>query len=145
MFQKKWLKIKLWFWQHRKGIIVGMILTVASGVALILLGNGKEIEVPVEELAQNWVPDEENASETVKSIANAVSEEPIEAVEEAELIPIDVDGVTKLIPRIGFVRHLPDGWHASPEKIAQAVGMGIELKQGETVVDPCMVKIRDAG
>ena len=36
----------------------------------------------------------------------------------------------------GFLRQLPDGWHASPEKIAEAIALGIDLPEGCTWVDP---------
>lgn len=36
--------------------------------------------------------------------------------------------------RCGTIRNLPDGWSASPEKVAEALALGIELLEGQTWV-----------
>ena len=41
----------------------------------------------------------------------------------------------------GFVRNLPEGWHPSAEKIAQAAKMGIELGSHQTYVNPYMKNV----
>ena len=41
----------------------------------------------------------------------------------------------------GFIRNLPDGWHPSAEKIAQAAALGIKLGEHQTLVDPYMKNV----
>lgn len=38
----------------------------------------------------------------------------------------------------GHIRNLPDGWHASPEKVAEALKRNITLLDGQTLVDDYM-------
>ncbi len=44
----------------------------------------------------------------------------------------------KPFPVKGFPRNLPEGHKASPEKIAEAKELGIELGPNQTYVDPCI-------
>ena len=142
MFQK----VRIWFRHHRKGVIITCtILSAVGGIVLILLNNGKKIEMSIDEFAESLIPDERNEAKTISSVAHTVSEVLTEAVEEEEKISVEVDGVMKTFPRKEFIRQLHEGWNASPEKIAQAADMGIELKQGETLVNGCTVTIRNVG
>ena len=45
------------------------------------------------------------------------------------------------ISRSEHIRSLHDRWHASLAKLAEAAEKGIELKEGETIVDACTLRI----
>ncbi|NLD49035.1 MAG: hypothetical protein GX660_17900 [Clostridiaceae bacterium] len=48
------------------------------------------------------------------------------------------------ILRRGYIRNLPAGQHASLAKIIEAAQKGVELRTGETFVNPCTVRIKCA-
>lgn len=115
-------KVKEWARRHKKAIAAITIVAVVTG-AVILIINGKRVKVPINKLAEvvaHTLPETENIAR------------------------INVDGVIKTFPRAEFIRHLHPGWHASPEKIAEAARLGIKLKPGETFVNACMVAMRTA-
>jgi hypothetical protein len=59
-----------------------------------------------------------------------------------EALPDQTETITKIINNgesfdvIRHVRNLPNGWKASPEKIEEAVNLGINLLENQTIVDP---------
>lgn len=113
-------KVKELVRRHKKAIAAITIVAVVTG-AVILIINGKRVKVPIDKLAEAVAP----------------------TLPEAEnVIRLNVDGVIKSFPRAEFIRHLHPGWHASPEKIAEAARLGIKLKPGETFVNACMVAMR---
>ncbi len=115
-------KMKEWARKHKKAIAAITIVAVLAG-AVILIINGKRVKVPVDKLANTIAP----------------------ALPEAEnVIQLNVNGVIKTFPRTEFIRHLHPGWHASPEKIAEAARLGIKLNPGETFVNACTVAMHTA-
>ena len=54
--------------------------------------------------------------------------EPSVIKETAKMIEVSVNKV--------FIRNLPEGWHHSAEKAAEALRLGIELAANQTIVDP---------
>lgn len=44
-------------------------------------------------------------------------------------------------PVKGYIREIPEGWHASAEKLAQAGKLGIELREHQTLVNPFMKNV----
>lgn len=142
MFQK----IKMWFKRNRKIVIItGTIVSVIGGIALILLSNGKEVEMPVDELADHLVPDTPDDNTTAAAnISDAVSSAVSAAVAE-DIFTVEEDGIIKTYTRSEFIRHLHEGWHPSPEKISQAAEIGIDLKDNETLVNSCTVRMKSAG
>ena len=115
-------KVKEWVRRHKKAIAAITIVAVVAGAAILII-NGKRVKVPIDKLAEVVAP----------------------TLPEAEnVIRLNVDGVIKTFPRAEFIRHLHPGWHASPEKIAEAARLGIKLNPGETFVNACMVAMRTA-
>lgn len=62
----------------------------------------------------------------------------------AKVALIERNGTVEQYQRGMHIRCLHKGWTASPEKIKQAYDMGIELQQGETLVNACTVTRRSA-
>ncbi len=62
----------------------------------------------------------------------------------AKVALIEGNGTVEQYQRGMHIRCLHKGWTASPEKIKQAYDMGIELQQGETLVNACTVTRRSA-
>lgn len=62
----------------------------------------------------------------------------------AKVALIEGNGTVEQYQRGMHIRCLHKGWTASPEKIKQAYDIGIELQQGETLVNACTVTRRSA-
>lgn len=118
--------IKAWIYKHRKGLVIAGVVLVAAGVAAIIIINGKKVKVPLQVLAE-VAPELPQVAETV-----------------SDTVTVKVGEIIKTFPRESFIRHLHAGWKASAEKIAQAASLGINLKDGETFVNACMVNMRAA-
>ncbi len=137
-------KAKKWLSKHRKEVIITASVLAITGTVAILLINGKKVKMPVKELAEKIVPEVPQASGSVDVALEAAMDVAPQLSQAAETVTIKIDGVYKVFPRTEFIRQLHEGWQASPEKLAQAAAMGIDLKQGETIVNACMVKMRAA-
>ena len=121
MFKKFWA----WVRKHRKAVVVTATIVAITGTVAVLLIKGKKVEIPVEKLAERILPDTPpTAQVTPKAVA------------------VIVDGESKTFPREAFIRRLHEGWKASPEKLAQAAELGINLQPGETLVDACTVTMK---
>lgn len=119
--------IKIWAKKHRKGIIATCTVLAVIGVVAIIIIKGKKVEIPVNELAKNIIPEAPKAAETA-----------------AETATEGIKNVVKTFPRESFIRQLPDGWKPSAAKLAQAAELGIDLGPGETLVDACTVNMKVA-
>ena len=131
-------KIETTWWERNKKkvlIIGGVVVAVGVGVlvfknkdALIeLVKGGKKLASKVPPIADTTII--ETTTEvitTVETEASTVSK---------TLNNGDPFGVE------GFIRNLPDGWHPSAEKIAQAAALGIKLGEHQTLVDPYMKNV----
>ena len=80
-----------------------------------------------------------------KSLERAVKHPTAKAVTEAAPAPVPRIAATVASSRgatpfeVGrHIRNLPDGWHASPEKVAEALKNKIILREGQTWVDSYM-------
>ncbi len=137
-------KAKKWLSKHRKGVIITASVLAITGTVAILLINGKKVKMPVKELAAKIVPEVPKASGSVDAALEAAKDVAPQLSQMSDTVTIEIDGVYKVFNRSEFIRQLHDGWQASPEKRAQAAAMGIVLKPGQTIVDPCIVKMRVA-
>lgn len=116
-----------WIKEHRRqlifaGIGIGTMILIALG-----LKNQEEIRA------------------VRKSLERAVKHPTAKAVTEAALAPVPRIAATVASSRgatpfeVGrHIRNLPDGWHASPEKVAEALKNNIILREGQTWVDSYM-------
>lgn len=119
--------IKAWLRKHRKGVIItASIIGIVGGVVILII-NGKKTKMPIAEVVEKLVP-----------------EKPSTLTSSTSTVTIEVDGVLKTFPRSTFIRQLHEGYQPSAAKVAQAESMGIPLASGQTIVDPCIVRMRVA-
>lgn len=131
-------KTKKWICKHRKGVIITASVLAITGTVAALLINGKKVKMSVKELAEKIVPDVPKASGSVDA-AHKEAKSVTPLIAQADEM-VTINDVINTFPRAGYIRHLQEGHLASPKKLAQAAEMGIDLKPGYTIVDPCMVK-----
>lgn len=110
--------------------VIGVVLLIRNQAALkayweaLLRAIGKPGQSSVKAV-EKVVKTTETARKTTETVGKA-AQTAAKATHTAELIPFDV---------AKHVRNLPEGWHASPGKIATALENGIELLDGQTWVD----------
>lgn len=131
-----------WMKKHRKELIVTGISSITAMILVILgIKNKEAIKELWDSLEESIAKapvissDEVTAPATVQ-IADVPLQEPILATRAytSSQSQFDVDGC---------IRNLPEGWHPSDKKIAEAASRGIELMPNQTLVDP-YVKGKDA-
>lgn len=117
-------QIKTWWKKHWKKV-VGSVVVVA-GTALIVK-NWDEI-LELFNLSADALPIEPaTLSLAAQEItANSALDLTAETIRKAPDAPFDV---------CAHVRNLPEGWHASPEKLAEAAALHIILLPNQTLVD----------
>lgn len=117
-------QIKTWWKKHWKKVVGGVI--VAAGTAIIVKSwddfldffNLSADALPIEPSTLSSATQEINTSNAMELTA--------EAIRKAPEAPFDV---------CAHVRTLPEGWHASPEKLAEAAALHIILLPNQTLVD----------
>ena len=119
-------RLKEWIYRHRIGLIITGLVMTAAGITAVIVIKSRKVTVPLQVLAE------------------VVPEIPVAAEKVAEKVTVNVDGIVKTFPRESFIRHLHEGWKASAEKIAQAAKLGIDLNEGETLVNSCLVHCKAA-
>ena len=108
------------------GIGVGTLILVILGIK-----NKDAIKTLWDSLKGATEHPSTKATETVTKVVSAISPEPVQeaipsVISTSESIPFEVSR---------HVRTLPEGWHASPEKVAEALKKNIILGEGQTWVD----------
>ena len=122
--QRKFIR---WIRKHKKqliiaGISIGTLIAVVLGIKnrdtikSLWASMKKVVEKPVDSVAKA-VP--------VETVHPAVEDVGVVAAQHHAAIPFDVSK---------HIRTLPEGWRASPEKIATALENGFELAEGQTWV-----------
>ncbi len=124
---KEQRKLIRWIREHRKALIIAGI-SIAALIAIVLgIKNREAIKglwVSLRKVAEKpaaravKVTQLEPASPAVEDVVTVVAQ-------HRETIPFDVSK---------HIRNLPDGWHASADKIATALENGFELADGQTWV-----------
>ena len=117
-------QIKAWWKKHWKKVVGGVI--VVAGTALIVKNWTEILELfnlPADALPIEPV-DISSAAQEIS--ANSAIELTAETIRKAPEVPFDV---------CAHVRNLPEGWHASPEKLAEAAALNIILLPNQTLVD----------
>lgn len=121
--------IKAWWRKNWKKVVAGVVVV---GGTILVIKNWDEIVAVAEKLAATLKP--EAKVPTPVAVPNVVEEidmTPVaelakEVVRKSPEAPFDV---------IAHIRTLPEGWHASPEKIAEAAELQIVLLPNQTLVD----------
>lgn len=116
-FNRATHKVKEWATEHKKEIIIcgGIAVSVVAGVLIY-----KRLNIVKPSVASKVV-----------SIITPTPK--VDVIQSCETI--------REVSRCEHIRSLHDGWRASIDKIAEAAEKGIELKEGETIVNACTVRI----
>lgn len=134
-------RLKKWLKKNKKAVAATAVILAVTGTVVTIAVSGKKVDISIDELGKRIIPENNPMN---KEVFGAVQEAANQQIQN-ELIPLEVDGITKVFPRSEFIRRLPEGWQASEEKIAEAVERGIPLQPGETLVKPCMVTMKTNG
>ena len=124
-------KLIRWIREHKKALIIAGV-SIGTLIAIVLgIKNREAIKAlwaSLRKVAEKpavhamKVPPIEAAHPAVEDVVTVVAQ-------HRETIPFDV---------AKHVRNLPDGWHASADKIATALENGFELAEGQTWVSDYM-------
>lgn len=123
-------KLINWVKEHKKELIIAGI----SVTALILLILGIKHRAEIKAL---WESLKRAAPETAVRMSKAAVEVPPEPLKDV-IAAVALNSETLPFEVRRHIRNLPDGWHASPEKIAEALKNSIILMDGQTWVDSYM-------
>lgn len=149
-------KKESWLKTHKKGIILTGLSVVAL-VGVVLIARKPTTAKSVLEIIkkpffkpEGSIPAKKQLQKLVKkSHPNSINKRVIPKTSET-LISIKSPTITEIESGKEFAkemgrraahtvsehtRNLPDGWHASAKKIAEAAELGIPLKEGQTIVD----------
>lgn len=141
-----------WLKRNKDKVVIG-ITALASLAAIVLLKkNGDKVE---NIFLSNGVK-KKVVYKTIRTIGNSSNTTVNSAIGDITgKLPVTESTVTTVSETVvekttsllndgkpfqvkGFPRTLPEGWKASPEKIAEALEFGIELGPNQTYVDPFM-------
>ena len=123
-----------WIKEHRKeltiaGISIGTLILIVLGI------KNREVVKVVWDSCKKAV--KQSTAKTAEAVSKVTVEIPLEPIQEvitvvasnSEALPFEVSR---------HIRNLPEGWHASPEKIAEALKNNIILMDGQTWVESYM-------
>lgn len=123
-----------WIKEHRKeltiaGISIGTLILIVLGIK-----NREVVKVVWDSLKKAVKQPTAKTAEAVSKVTVEIPLEPIQKVitvvaSNSEALPFEVSR---------HIRNLPEGWHASPEKIAEALKNNIILMDGQTWVESYM-------
>ena len=122
-----------WVKAHKKELILaGISIITLMGIIVGIKHEGSIKEVWT---ALKNAVSKTSADKTVMKVAkNSVSV--VETVSISDVISLPVHKECKATFDVtGHIRNLYEGWNASPEKIATAAELGIDLLPGQTLVD----------
>ena len=126
-----------WWERNRKKVLTIGGIVVAVGVGVLIFKNkdaliallkcGKKLTSTVPQITEPTV------IEKVSEVIANVDKEAISIIKPLNNgLPFGVEG---------FIRNLPDNWHPSAEKIAQATALGIKLGEHQTFVNSYMKNV----
>lgn len=120
-----------WIKNHKKELVVAGIIGVGTLILIILKINNQEKIKTIWEMLKRIT--EQQTVKTTEIVTNAV-EIPQESLSG---VVTTVASNTRSIPFevSQHIRNLPGGWHASAEKIGEALEKNIILMEGQTLVD----------
>lgn len=131
-------EVKTWWQKNWKKVVAGVVVV---GGTILVIKNWDEIVVVAEKLAAMLKPEAKLPNPvTVPNVVEEIDVAPVvelakNVVRKSPDVPFDV---------IAHIRTLPEGWHASPEKIAEAAELQIVLLPNQTLVDAYTKGIRVA-
>ena len=135
-------RIKKWFRQHKKAVVITATIVAITGAVVTLIVNGEKVTMTIDELTKKLLPEASKRTKPSEAISASIPKPMTKADLPSELVSVPIDGEVKIINRSEFIRHLHEGWNASEAKIAEAAQKGIDLQPGETIVNGCTVKLK---
>lgn len=118
-----------WIKGHKKQLIIAGI-SIGTLILIILGIKNRAAIKAVWDSLKGKHPTAKAAEEVAKVVTDIppapASEIVTAVVSNSETLPFEVSR---------HIRNLPDGWHASPEKVAEALKNSIILMDGQTWVD----------
>ena len=130
-----------WIKEHKTeltiaGLSIGTLILIALGIKnrAVLNDIWKKLQeaIKASELKKTLTT---AAASSAELIDNDLATVLVDTAKDEKLIPVNVRE---------FIRNLPSGHHASPEKIAEALQRNIDLTDGQTLVDSYTKMIRSA-
>lgn len=123
-----------WIKEHKKQLIIAGI-SIGTLILIILGIKNRAAIKAVWDSLKGAV--KHPSAELAKEVIKVVSEiPPVPASEIVTAVASNSETLPFEVSR--HIRNLPDGWHASPEKIAEALRNNIILMDGQTWVDSYM-------
>ena len=126
-----------WIKEHKKELLIAGISIGA--LILIVLGIKNKDEIIALWNTLRKVPKQPTVkvTETVRKVTTEYPIEPVQPVQDVfDAVSSKSDSLPFEVSR--HIRNLPEGWHASPEKIAEALENNIILMDGQTWVERYM-------
>jgi len=126
-----------WIKEHKKELLIAGISIGA--LILIVLGIKNKDEIMALWNTLRKVPKQPTVkvTETVRKVTTEYPIEPVQPVQDVfDAVSSKSDSLPFEVSR--HIRNLPEGWHASPEKIAEALENNIILMDGQTWVERYM-------
>lgn len=121
-----------WINEHKKELIIAGISIGTLVLIILSIKNRDAIKTVWTSLRDVVKQPTTNVAETVTTVTvDNIPQVPLKGV--AEAIASNSETLSFEVRR--HIRNLPDGWHASPEKIAEALKNSIILMDGQTWVD----------
>ena len=120
-----------WIKKHKKKLTIAGINVVALVSAVLVFKNRQRIKALWVSLRKVV---EQPSVKTIETVTEVAMEIPQEAIQDVATVAVS-NSVSGPIEVSSHVRNLPNGWHASPEKIAEAQKYNIILMDGQTLVD----------
>ena len=120
-----------WIKEHKKeliitGISIGTLILIILGIR-----NRTAIKAVWDSLRKTVKHPTVNVAETISKAMVEIPQEPVKEI--VTVVASYSDSIPFEVSR--HIRNLPDGWHASPEKVAEALKNNIILMDGQTWVD----------
>ena len=120
-----------WIKAHKKQLIIAGISVGALVLIIMGLRNRAAIKAVWAALREAL---KQSAVKTASGTAKVTVDIPaVPAPEIVTAVASNTEGIPFEVRR--HIRNLPDGWHASPEKVAEALKHSIILIDGQTWVD----------
>lgn len=128
-----------WVKAHKKELVIAGI-SIASIIAIIIAIKNKDSIVALWKSLRKSIdrPPVKSVANSYDAVENIIHESVslAETVSEAQIIQFPVGrNIQSTFDVSDHIRNLPNGCHASAEKIATAAEHGFKLKSGQTWVD----------
>lgn len=123
-----------WIKEHKKELIIAGVSFGALVLIVLSIKNREKIKAVWDSLRKLVKHPIMEVTETVTKVEVEIPQESVKEVLTA--VASNSDAIPFEVRR--HIRNLPDGWHASPEKIAEALRNNILLMDGQTWVDSYM-------